>query len=101
MPSHLKAQAESQFQIFSFRRMIVKQKVFSIIGVLGMLVALLPASVLAASTVANGPDDVPYVGVNTDNPHHPLGDQQSVGRICRAPPRSVFPYAISWLMHQL
>jgi immune inhibitor A len=55
----------------------VKHKLFSIFVILAMLSAVLPASVMAAPATAQGPEDVPNVGANTDNPHHPLGDQQA------------------------
>jgi immune inhibitor A len=55
----------------------VKHKLFSISVILAMLSAMLPASVMAAPATAQGPEDVPNVGANTDNPHHPLGDQQA------------------------
>jgi immune inhibitor A len=56
----------------------MKQRIVSILGILVLIVSMLPASVLAASGAASGvADEVPNVGANSDNPHHPLGDQQA------------------------
>jgi len=51
----------------------MKRKFFAVISILVLLVAALPAF---AGAAPSGADDLPMEGANTDNPSHPLGDQQ-------------------------
>ncbi len=56
----------------------MKAKWFSTLLVVTMLVvAIVPLAGAAPASTQDGPDDVPNVGANTDNPSHPLGDQQA------------------------
>jgi immune inhibitor A len=55
----------------------MKQKLFAILAILALLVAIVPASVSAAPLLD---EDVPSIGANTDNPHHPLGDKQAAAK---------------------
>ena len=56
----------------------MKAKWFSALLVVAMLVvALVPLAGAAPVAVGDGADEVPNVGANTDNPSHPLGDQQA------------------------
>ncbi|MGE5463239.1 MAG: immune inhibitor A domain-containing protein [Syntrophothermus sp.] len=56
----------------------MKAKWFSTLLVVTMLVvAIVPMAGAAPAGAQDGPDDVPNVGANTDNPSHPLGDQQA------------------------
>jgi immune inhibitor A len=56
----------------------MKAKWFSTLLVVTMLVvAIVPLAGAAPASAQGGPDDVPNVGANTDNPSHPLGDQQA------------------------
>jgi immune inhibitor A len=59
----------------------VKRKIVSIIGILVLLVGMVPTVILAAPVAADGPEDIPMEGANTDNPSHPLGDAQAALRL--------------------
>ncbi len=55
----------------------MKAKWFSTLLVVTMLVVtIVPLAGAAPARAQGGPDDVPNVGANTDNPSHPLGDKQ-------------------------
>ena len=54
----------------------MKAKWFSMVLVAAMLViAIIPAGA-APAPAGNGGDELIYLGGNTDNPSHPLGDTQ-------------------------
>ena len=52
-----------------------------------IIAALLIAAILVVdSPLAAGNDDEVIIGANTDNPSHPLGDEQAARKEVRFPP---------------
>lgn len=56
----------------------MKAKWFSILLIVAMLVIAIVPAASAASKAASGDDEM--IGANTDNPSHPLGDEQAAER---------------------
>jgi immune inhibitor A len=58
----------------------MKRRLFAAFCVVVIAMSLVPLTVAAAPAYQGGPDDVINLGANTDNPSHPLGDEQAAQR---------------------
>ncbi len=56
----------------------MKRTFFAALSILSLLAVFMSASFVSAAPPA--PEDVINLGANTDNPSHPLGDQQAILR---------------------
>jgi len=59
----------------------MKAKWFSTLLIVAMLVvAIVPLAAAAPMAAGDGTDEVPNIGANSDNPSHPLGDEQAAAK---------------------